>query len=476
MYYTILLVRRGQHRWHTRVITLCLTVVLHLLGANPRHLAQAQETATTGAPSTLVGRVIAVGVPGAGALSPVGTFHPGGPIHDKPEFAVFTRSGAVLDPARLLVASTSNFGAPLAQPNTPPGAILSLAPRPTLPLLIPPTFASDDGQAAALEGCVQVLTANSPAFVNRLANPQAVTGALAPVSDPRGISLNNAFGRPWFASAPAGLRGAGVESVVDPDGRPFAGAPHKAAGGVFAGALANRQTQQVPGTLTPGAVGNALLGKAPDGSGRAVFAVALANGSLVQVHVEHGVDGLAPAGTIGSLDNSEHITGNTPPVTRVGMAFNWVPDRILYVADPMHHAVAVLTLVDDGSIFRLQQVLHLVNTDLNVPIDLAPAVPEVANPGFASNTTLAGGADFYVANRGNGTIVRLRQDGIVVAVRQVVVSGLGHLGAGRLNGIAVSPDATLLWVTVSGAVPEYPHADGIVVELPAFGAPVVSRN
>jgi len=358
----------------------------------------------------------------------------------------------------------------------PPGAILSLDLRTTIPLVIPPAFASGDGQATALEGCVQLLTANSPAFINRLGNPQAVTGALAPVSDPRGISLNNAFGRPWFANAPAGLHGAGGESVVDPDGQPFAGAPHKAAGGVFAGTLANRQTQQVPGALTHGAVGNALLGKSPDGSGRAVFAVALADGSLVQVHVEHGVDGLAPAGTIGSLDDAEYVSGNTPAVTRVGMAFNWVPDRILYVTDPVHHAVAVLTLVDDGSIFRLQLVLHLVNTDLNVPVDVAPAVPEIANPGFASNTTLAGGSDLYVANRGNGTIVRLRQDGTVVAVRQVAVPGLGPLGADRLNGIAVSPDATRLWVTVSGALPEFPHADDIIVELPAFGAPVVSRN
>ena len=44
-------------------------------------------------------------------------------------------------------------------------------------------------------------------------------------------------------------------------------------------------------------------------------------------------------------------------------------------------------------------------------MDLAPVVPEVVNPAFSSNTTLAGASDFYVANRGDGTIVRLRQDG-----------------------------------------------------------------
>ena len=98
-------------------------------------------------------------------------------------------------------------------------------------------------------------------------------------------------------------------------------------------------------------------------------------------------------------------------------------------------------------------------------------MPEVANPGFSSNTTLAGDSDLYVANRGNGTIMRLRQDGTVVAVRQVNVPGLGPLGADRLNGIAVSPDAARIWVTIRGELPEFPGLEGAVVELPAFGAP-----
>ena len=34
--------------------------------------------------------------------------------------------------------------------------------------------------------------------------------------------------------------------------------------------------------------------------------------------------------------------------------------------------------------------------ELNLPIDLAPAVPEIANPGFSSNTTLAGGSDLLL--------------------------------------------------------------------------------
>jgi hypothetical protein len=364
----------------------------------------------------------------------------------------------------------------LAQPDVPAGAILSLDPGAGLPLVIPPAFAAAGGQATALMGRVQLLTAQTPMFVNGVSNPQAVTAALAPVAAPTGISLNHAFGWPWFANAPAGLRGVGVASVIDPDGRPRAGAPSRTAGGVFAGTLTNRQPQQVPGALTSGAVGTVLLGPSPDGRGQAVIAVALADGSLVQVHGEHGVDGLAPAGTIGALNDVEGTTGATPSVTRVGLAFNWVPDRILYATDPRHNAVAILTLGDNGRVFCLQRVLHFVNPDLNMPVDVAPAVPEVAHRSFASNTTLAGGADLYVANRGNGTIVRLRQDGTVVAVRQVALPGRGALGADRLNGIAVSPDALRLWVTVSGVAPEFPQAEGFVLELPAFGAPVVGRK
>jgi hypothetical protein len=74
----------------------------------------------------LSARVIAVGIPGAGAVASVGFFHPGGPIHDKPEFAAFTKPGRILDPKRILVASSSNFGAQRAATDASEGAILSL--------------------------------------------------------------------------------------------------------------------------------------------------------------------------------------------------------------------------------------------------------------------------------------------------------------------------------------------------------------
>jgi hypothetical protein len=105
---------------------------------------------------------------------------------------------------------------------------------------------------------------------------------------------------------------------------------------------------------------------------------------------------------------------------------------------------------------------------LDVPVDLAPAVAEIANSAFASNTTLAGDSDIYVANRGNGTVVRLRQDGSVVAIRRITLPGVGPLGGDQLNGIAVSPDATRVWLTVTGRLPGHP--EGAVIEIPAFGA------
>src|SRR5215510_1779692 len=53
--------------------------------------------------------IVATGIPGASAIAQVGTFHTGGPFHDRPAFAAETAPGHVLARARLFVASTSNF-------------------------------------------------------------------------------------------------------------------------------------------------------------------------------------------------------------------------------------------------------------------------------------------------------------------------------------------------------------------------------
>jgi hypothetical protein len=412
-------------------------------------------------PPVLTGRLVAVGIPGAGALSAVGTFHSGGPIHDKPAFRAFTQPGAVLDPERILVASTSNFGASLARADHPPGAILSIDPRGTTPIMVSPEFASEGGQSVSPGGRVMLFTANSPLFLNGIYNPGAVTSSFPPLANPTGISINNGFGRIWITSMPHGPEQAGIHSVVDPDGRPLDNAPNKTAGGVFTGAITNREPQLVPGSMATGALATALLGKSPDGSGRAVFASLHADGSVVQLHVEDGVDGLSPAGTITPLTTRSQST-------RAGMVFNWVPNPILYIADPLGNTIVALSLRNDGRTYRVENVRRLKIEGLNAPVDLAPAIPEGVSPTFSSNTTLAGNADIYVVNRGNGTIVRVSQDGKVVAVRRLRLSGLPVFGTDRLNGIAVSPDAQRIWVTVSGRLPGY--AEGAIIELPAFGA------
>jgi hypothetical protein len=443
------------------VVLIVCTVSLHIASVAPAVAAAPSEQGTAG--PALTGRIVAVGIPGAAGLSPVGVFHPGGPIHDKPEFAAYTQAGQILDPPRLVVVSTSNFGAPLAIPDQAAGSVLSLDVSGPDPLTVPPDFATAGDQASALDGRVQLYTAQSPAFINGVNNPDAITAPLPPVSAPLAISINNAFGRLWFANAPTGLGGPSTESIVDPSGVPLAGAPDKLAGGVFSSDLTNRQPAQlVPGALTSAAIGTALLGMSPDGDGRAVFAVVHADGSVLQAHAELGVDGLAPAHTIHPL------TGAPSSATHAGILFNWVPSPILYIADPLTNSIAVLKLAQDDKIFQVDSVSHLNVAGLNVPVDIAPAVPEVVNPAFSSNTTLAGGSDLYAANRGSGTITRLHQDGTVVATRQVELPDVGPLGADQLNGIAVSPDAQKIWITLSGNVPGI--AEGTVVELPAFGS------
>src|SRR5215468_5769228 len=252
----------------------------------------------------LIGRIIAIGIPGVSAISPVGSFLPGGPIHDNPAFAAYTQPGRILDPARILVGSRSNFGAALANSAEQEGSFLSIDPRGAEILVIPSDFAVAGGQASTLGGRAQMFSANSPAFLNGVNNPLAVTANFTGVSNPHGLSINNAFGRLWPANAPTGLDGIGTSTILDPTGIPLAGAPNPQAGGVFAGDLTPRLPAQVfPGALGRGAVGTAFLGRSPDGSGRAVFCVALADGSVIQAHTAKAVDGLAPVGTVSPLFN-----------------------------------------------------------------------------------------------------------------------------------------------------------------------------
>src|SRR5882724_10923947 len=274
------------------------------------------------ASGALTARVLAVGIPGAGAVAPVGTFHKGGPIHDKPEFAASTQPGQILDPRRILVTSHSNFGAPLAQSDAAEGAVLSLDPDgPTL--VIPKQFATSGKQARALEGRVQLFTAQSPEFLNSVRTPGAASAAYPSVSNPIGISINNGFGRLWFSNTPYGAQRIGTESIADPTGEPLNNAPSKLVGGVFAGNVTNRPAQLIPGALNSGAVASALLGMSPDGSKRAVFAVLTADGSLAQAHTEFALDGLAPPATIMPIAIPAPAAAGTTMLTRAGMVFNW---------------------------------------------------------------------------------------------------------------------------------------------------------
>ncbi|MES1204970.1 MAG: di-heme oxidoredictase family protein, partial [Pseudomonadota bacterium] len=406
-------------------------------------------------------RVVAQGIPGAGAITQVGTFHRGSPIHDKPAMAAFAAPGMVLDPARLLVASSSSFGAPLARPDDAPGAVLSLDVSQGL-VTVDPGLAAAGGQAKSADGRAQIYTNQDPAFLNGVNNPAAVTAALPSASLPLGLSLNRGGGRPWIANAPTGPSGPGTISVVDPNGTPLAGPPDPVAGGVFAGSLTNRNSATTEG-LDHGAVATALLTKSPDASTKAVFAAAEADGSIVQVHVLKGVDALAPAGTFQALpDLSVAATQSTNPdvVTRVGMVFNWVPNRTLFVSDPLGNQIVAVDLTDDGTLFHAT-ARPMPSAYFRRPIDLAPAVPEVAADNFASNTTLGGGSDIYVLNRGNNSLVRITQNGDVVAAFRIDAPVPGF----RVNGLAVSENAQTLWVTAAT-----PNGDGVVLEVPAFGA------
>jgi hypothetical protein len=468
---------RGKQRLATLVPIAFVAVTI----AGAASSATSATAVTAEDPPFLDGRVVAVGIPGASAVAPVGSFLPGGPIHDNPALAAFTTPGRVLDPARIMVGGSSNFGAPKANADQAEGSFLSIDPR-AEELSVPPSFARAGDQAVALGGAVQMYSAQSPNWRNGFYNGTAVTADQTGVSNPLGLSINNAFGRLWPANAPDGLAGPGTSSIDDPDGRPLKGAPNATTGGVYFGDLTGRQPAQIiPGALAKAAVGTAFLGRSPDGTGRAVFSVVVADGSIVQEHTAKALDGLAPAGTVQPLvgrswvddsrseDNAEHP--GRRPTPRLGAVVNYEPDLVLYVSQPFDDSIKAIELEIGGpagnEIFVPAGTREIRSPALSQPVDLAPVEIETEDPDWASNTTMEEESDFYVCNRADNTIVRMRQDGTVVAVREVRARGRS-LGYARLNGIATSPDHSKIWVTYVGKLPGSSDPEGGVLELPAF--------
>ena len=432
--------------------------------------------------SEVIADVVATGIPGAGAITQIGTFHTGGPLHDNPALiAGTTDPGRVLDRTRLFVASTSNFGAPLAIADQAEGAVLSIdvsGGRVDVPGEFACAMCPGFPQPSAAGGAVILYSAQSSAFINSAnGNVAAATSELPAASLPLGISLNSGFGRPWFANAPKGSAGDGTITVIDPNGAPLKGAPSAVAGGVFAGNLTNRTSAPQHG-LSAGALATALITKSPDPAtaSRAVFLAALADGSVAQVHVQLGVDDLLPPGSFTSLPDitsSRAESDDAAVATRVGMLFNWVPTRTIFISDPLADRILVFDLVDDGHIFKTANLRYLRSPTLHLPVDLAPAAREVSARNFASNTTVGGGSDLYVLNRGNNSVVRMTQSGDVVASRRVTAAPQADVEVGgmRLNGIAVSEDAKTIWMTATG-----PNRQGFVLRMSAFGGGTVTTD
>src|SRR5262249_15701754 len=189
-------------------------------------------------------------------VSQVGTFlnNPVPPAcaHPIPTlFPSYIQPGAVLDPNRILVGSRSNFGAPLALGVGSEGSFLSIDPSADDILIVPPNFAQSGVQASALGGAVQMFSANSNNWLNFVNNPMAFTHQYTGVSNPLGLSNNNAFGRLWPANAPFGDRGNGSSSILDPTGLPLKGAPNLLIGGGYVGRLTNRNFGALPPPFMP---------------------------------------------------------------------------------------------------------------------------------------------------------------------------------------------------------------------------------
>jgi hypothetical protein len=232
--------------------------------------------------------------------------------------------------------------------------------------------------------------------------------------------------------------------------------------------------QVIPGSLSTGAVGTALLGPSLDGTCRAVFAVVTADGAIVQEHTQKGLDGIAPAGTVKPLLGRNWASPNQGVEPRLGVLMNpytGTPGtEQLFVSEPFNNTIAVINLVFGNplsQVFNLSSVGRISSLLLNLPVDLAPVQRDADSFTWASNTTLdqlpnLQLSDFYIANRGDNTIVRMSQNGTVVSVRRVALDSPVNNAA--LNGIATSTDGTTIYLTFTIRS----SIQGGVLALPAF--------
>jgi hypothetical protein len=190
---------------------------------------------------------------------------------------------------------------------------------------------------------------------------------------------------------------------------------------------------------------------------------------VVQIHVQKGVDGLAPPGSFTPLpgvDVAHTRSTRAEDVTRVGMVFNWVPNLAVFVTDPLANRLLVLDLGNDGTLFTATR-RYLASPLLDRPVDLAPTSVETAARNFASKHHPGGGSDLYVLNRGNNTVVRMTQQGEVIAARRIEAPLPGF----RVAGLGVSPDGRTIWITAT-----LPGESGAILKMAAFGAGAVTES
>jgi hypothetical protein len=461
-----------------------LTLLALAAGVTAFDGAGAWQAARAQAIAQINARVVATNIPGASAISQVGTFLNNSAMcnatipfpHPIPTlFRSYIQPGAVLDPNRLLVGSQSNFGAPLAIGVGAEGSFLSIDPRGPGTLSVPPNFAQNGVQASALQR-------EQPPLVQRRQQPYCAHSFVhRGEQSPRPVQ-QQCLWPPLAGERTVWRLRVGSSSILDPTGLPLKGAPNPAIGGVYVGSLTNRdqvlltpaQSQVIPGSLSTGAVGTAFLGPSPDGTCRAVFSVVTADGAIVQEHTAKGLDGIAPVGTVKPLVGRNWGSPNQSVEPRFGVLMNpytATPGAAwqLFVSEPFNNTIAVVNLIVFGTapnqVFGLDLVhpiSRISSPSLELPVDLAPVQRDADSVTWASNTTLDEGSDFYVANRGDNTIVRMRQDGTVVGVRRVALDS--PVNNASLNGIATSTDGTTIYVTFT--IPS--NIQGGVLALPAF--------
>ena len=377
-----------------------LSLSLLVVGAISQPLAAQQAL---NGPPALRARIVAVGIAGAGAVAPVGAFHPGGPIRDKAEFFAFTQPGRILDRAACwsqatrILARRSRWRTSRRDRSC---RSIRMDRRSSFRRSLPRPAIKRQRWADGFSSSPRNLRRSStPSRRRKRSRQRSLRSAIPSAS--RSTMRSGGCGFP----APGGLCGQGPGSTIDRRHAPGRRAEQTGGRGL------SETAPTGPNRSSPaGCAPVAMLPACRRTAASARFAVLTADGACSarmpsSMWMAWPRRHRSPDCAACRVHYAAARTGAAVQRSSLG------PGSIQHVTEPGHNAITALTLGNDD---RVSAATHANFQHPNSIFRLILPGAEIANPGSQQHH-IGGRFDMYVEPRQRQAHrVRMRQDGVVV--------------------------------------------------------------